>query len=86
MPILPPRPPEIFTFGKYKGRKISDIVTEEPSYVTWAYRNIDGHGGVPKNYYDEACELDQDDPGEDETDESEEDFFQNSYGRGIGDR
>jgi DNA polymerase-3 subunit epsilon len=26
---------EIFTFGKYKGRKVEDIFRDEPSYYSW---------------------------------------------------
>ena len=26
---------EVFTFGKYKGRRVEDILRDEPSYYTW---------------------------------------------------
>jgi DNA polymerase-3 subunit epsilon len=26
---------EVFTFGKYKGRKVEDVFRAEPSYYTW---------------------------------------------------
>ena len=31
---------EIFNFGKYKGRKVSDIIKQDPEYVAWASRNV----------------------------------------------
>jgi hypothetical protein len=31
---------EILTFGKYKGRKIDDILIEDTQYLKWAYENI----------------------------------------------
>lgn len=30
---------EIFTFGKYKGTKIDDIIWFDPSYVQWCIDN-----------------------------------------------
>jgi DNA polymerase-3 subunit epsilon len=26
---------EIFNFGKHKGKKVSDILTQEPGYYSW---------------------------------------------------
>ena len=30
----------VFTFGKYKGRKISDIIEEDWEYIKWCKRNV----------------------------------------------
>lgn len=31
---------DVFTFGKYKGRLVSDIIKENPKYVLWACQNV----------------------------------------------
>ena len=31
---------KIFTFGKYKGRSVLDILNENPAYVEWCVNNI----------------------------------------------
>ena len=31
---------KIFTFGKYKGRYVMDILNENPAYVEWCVNNI----------------------------------------------
>ena len=31
---------KIFTFGKYKGRSVLDILNEDPAYVEWCVNNI----------------------------------------------
>lgn len=32
---------EIFTFGKYKGEKVMDIIETNPEYVLWCGRTIE---------------------------------------------
>lgn len=29
------------TFGKYKGKKIEDVIEEDPKYLLWAHENIE---------------------------------------------
>lgn len=29
-----------FTFGKYKGRSVIDVLNENPAYVEWCINNI----------------------------------------------
>jgi len=31
-----------FTFGKYKGKLLSEIIRNDPQYITWAKENIPG--------------------------------------------
>ena len=31
----------VFTFGKYKNRKLSDIVSIDPCYINWCISSID---------------------------------------------
>lgn len=31
-----------FSFGKYRGRLVADILEENPGYVQWAVREVDG--------------------------------------------
>jgi uncharacterized protein (DUF3820 family) len=30
----------IFTFGKYKGLKVTDLIDSNPEYVKWASKNV----------------------------------------------
>lgn len=30
-----------FTFGKFSGKKMSDVVNEQPSYISWCLINLD---------------------------------------------
>ena len=32
---------EFFTFGKYKGKNIMDIIKNDPKYVHWCVRNVE---------------------------------------------
>lgn len=32
----------VFTFGKYKGRTVKEILIEDPSYLLWADNNVEG--------------------------------------------
>lgn len=31
----------IFSFGKYKGEFVADVVMEDPNYIEWVMENID---------------------------------------------
>lgn len=33
---------ETFTFGKYKGQRVEDIIRTNTGYVTWALKNVKG--------------------------------------------
>lgn len=30
-----------FTFGKYRGRTIAEIIAKDPQYIVWAHNNVD---------------------------------------------
>jgi len=30
-----------FTFGKYKGKLVSEVLKENPSYIKWVHENVD---------------------------------------------
>jgi len=32
----------VLSFGKYKGRSIDDILENDPSYLRWMLKNVDG--------------------------------------------
>jgi hypothetical protein len=34
-------PDRTFTFGKYKGRRVRDIISVDPEYVSWASWNVE---------------------------------------------
>ena len=42
----------IFTYGKYKGQLVSEVIKTDPSYVCWAYENVPENGGVLPVQYD----------------------------------
>jgi hypothetical protein len=33
---------DIFTFGKYKGYRVDDVIEINPKYVRWAEENVSG--------------------------------------------
>jgi hypothetical protein len=35
--------PLVMPFGKHKGRALSEILNEEPSYLAWFYDHVDGN-------------------------------------------
>lgn len=41
---------ETFTFGKYKGQKVKDVIQNNPSYVIWALNNVKGFRLLPYHY------------------------------------
>lgn len=50
----------IFTFGKYKGLYLSDIVEDNPEYVLWCLENIEWFKLSPSDedkVYSEAIRL-----------------------------
>lgn len=32
---------EVFNFGKYKGKKVDEVIKENPEYVDWARNNVE---------------------------------------------
>lgn len=38
----PPVKPGVIAFGKYRGRLIVDVMEEDPGYIEWAIRDVDG--------------------------------------------
>jgi hypothetical protein len=43
----------LFTFGKYRNRRIDDIVRADPGYAVWAYETV-RNSGVTEAQYREA--------------------------------
>lgn len=41
-------------FGKYLGKTVSQIITEEPTYILWALDNV-AHFAVTEQVLEEAC-------------------------------
>ena len=35
--------PPVMPFGKHRGRALSEILNEEPSYLAWFYDHVDGN-------------------------------------------
>ena len=50
------------TFGKYKGQTPEQIAEENPSYLIWAYENLDNKPCTKLLYY--ACLHDEEEKGE----------------------
>lgn len=42
------KPTDAFTFGKYKGRLIKEVIEQDPSYVVWAADNVKGFNLSPQ--------------------------------------
>ena len=38
--------PPVMPFGKHKGRALSEILDEEPTYLAWFYDHVDGNEGL----------------------------------------
>lgn len=46
---------DVMTFGKYKGKKIEDVLSENPSYLVWAHDDIKWFK-LEQEIYDEAVD------------------------------
>ena len=42
----------IFTFGKYKGQKVDDIIQSNPLYIDWCCKNVKGFDLTPQQTKD----------------------------------
>lgn len=44
-----------FTFGKYRGHEIQQILGTDPQYINWAYMNVGERSGISDKQYHKAC-------------------------------
>lgn len=38
----------VFNFGKHKGKRVEEVIIEDPNYVRWCASNVDGFKLQPK--------------------------------------
>lgn len=48
-----------FTFGKYKGKSLRDVIDEDAEYVIWCHKNVNGFVLADKDYQEALKEMDR---------------------------